>query len=196
MKILRNILLLSTALAGTALIAQDYAPAPTVTSTPPPPAPAAAPEPVQVDGLIHVQQLPTPAQLTRDAEAEGMAITRMDQLSDRIIVTYRYASGNTRTFAYTATLPTNPNHEIAQEAPPPARSLEQSYTVIYTEPAPVYYYPRYVRSYDSYWPRSTFSFGIGFGRNYGTYGHHGHYGRPRYSPHHGHHHRGRGDWRR
>jgi hypothetical protein len=193
MKILRH-LFLSTALAGTALVAQDNAP--TVTNPPPPPVAAPAPEPVQVDGLIHVQQLPTPAQLTRDADAEGMAITRMDQFSDRIVVTYRYASGNTRTFAYTMTLPTDPEKQIAAAPaaqPPP---LERSYTVVYTEPAPVYYSPRYVRSYDPYYYGPSLSIGLGFGRGFSTYGHGGYYGRSRYSPHHGHHHRGRGDWRR
>jgi hypothetical protein len=194
MKFLRHILFLSTALAGAALVAQDNPPAAASPNTPPPPPPAAAPEPVQVDGLIHVQQLPTAAQLTRDADAEGMTITRMDQLSDRIIVTYRYASGNTRTFAYTTTLPTDPDKEIAR-TPVPAPAPAPSYTVVYTEPAPVYYYPRYVRSYDPYWPRSSVSIGIGFGRSFGTYGHSGLYGRPHYYHHH-HHHRGRGDWRR
>jgi hypothetical protein len=181
MKTLRHLLSLSAALAGTALIAQDAPPPPTVTAAPPPAAPA--PE-IPVDGLIHVQQLPTTAQLTRDAEAEGMAITRMEQKEDRIIVTYRYASGNTRTFAYTTTLPEDPDTEVG--APPPARPAPvpaPNYTVIYTEPAPVYY-PRYVRPYDPYyWPSSSFSLGIGIGRNWGSYGHPGYYGRPRYYGH-------------
>ena len=204
MKFLRPLLFVSAALAGTALVAQNNAPAPTVTNTPPPPPPQAATPtttPVQVDGLIHVQEMPTSAQLTRDAEAEGMTITRMEQLSDRTIVTYRYASGNTRTFAYTQTLPTDPDKEIAAPTQTVIGSSQPSYTVVYTEPAPVYYYPRYVRSYDPYYygPRTSLSIGLGFGRSFGTYGHSGFYGRHHYSPryyHNHHHHRGRGDWRR
>lgn len=195
MKTLRTLLFACGAISGAALFAQEGAP-PSTMSTPPPPAPTAAPapEPAPVDGLIHVQKLPTTAQLTSDAEAEGMTITRMEQLTDRIVVTYRYPSGNTRTFAYTTTLPTDPDKEVIGAAPPaPAPAPAPSYTVIYTEPAPVYYYPRYVRTYDPYWPSTTFSFG--FGRSFGTYGHYGYYGRPHHYPrhhrHHGHHH-----WRR
>lgn len=193
MKTLRNFLLACGAISGAALLAQESAPtSPPSTPPPPPPAAASVSESVPVDGLIHVQKLPTPAQITSDAEAEGMTVTRMEQLADRIVVTYRYASGNTRTFAYTTTLPTDPDKEVAGVAPPPAAPAP-SYTVIYTEPAPVYYYPRYVRTYDPYWPATTFSFG--FGRSFGTFGHSGYYGRPypyhRHYRHHGHHH-----WRR
>lgn len=162
------------------------------------PVPALSPSNGQVDGLIHVQQLPTTAQLTNDAEAENMTITRMEQSADRIIVTYRYASGNTRTFAYTTVLPVDPDSQTAPPrtvtAPPPERSPR--YTVIYTEPEPVYYYPRYTTRYYDPWP--TFSLGLGFGRSYGSYGGFGYHHRPHYyggyrGGHHygGHHHGGR-----
>jgi len=186
MKNLTRLLALVGAVSGAALFAQDNGSAPTVSSTPPPPPPASAAAPAPqtpVDGLIHVQKLPSPAQITADAEAEGMTVTRMDQESDRIIVTYRYASGNTRTFAYTTVLPTNPDNEIGAStvtsAPPPPAP---NYSVIYTEPAPVYYYPRYVSPYyDSYWPRTSLSIGLGFGRGFGGY-----YGPSRYYGSHGH----------
>lgn len=195
MKTFRPLLLACGALAGTALFAQEA-----VTVTTPPPAPpalspsngpapasaAAAPESVPVDGLIHVQQLPSPAQLTKDAEAEGMVITRMEQSTDRIVVTYRYASGNTRTFAYTTVLPVDPDSEIA-----PPRVEASAPTVIYREAPRVIYdsYPRYVTRYYDPWP--TFSLGLGFGRGFG-YGSHGYYSRPRYyGGYHGGHHGGR-----
>lgn len=162
-------------LAGAHLFAQEGA---SMATPPPPPPPSAgasgesdrptapAPEPVRVDGLIHVQQLPSTAQLTKDAEAEGMSITRMEQSADRIVVTYRYASGNERTFAYTTVLPENPDAQV--DAPPAMPAPESPrYTVIYREPAPVYYYPRYY--YDPYPFRSSFSIGLGFG-NFGHYG--------------------------
>ncbi len=193
MKTLPRLLVLVSAVAGTALFAQDNAPAPTVTSAPPPPAPSAASAsaPAQVDGLIHVQKLPTTAQLTADAEAEGMSVTHMEQFPDRILVTYRYASGNTRTFAYTTTLPENP--ETATSSAPvamPSTAPAPNYTVIYSEPAPVYYGPRYVPAYDPYWPTTSVSIGLGFGRSFGGYGR-GYYGPPRYyaPPY-------RGHWRR
>jgi hypothetical protein len=136
-----------------------------------------------VDGLIHVQKLPTPAQITADAEAEGMSVTRMEQQSDRIIVSYRYASGNTRTFAYTTVLPSNPETEIGAStvtsAPPPP---SPNYTVIYSEPAPVYYYPRSYY-YNPYWPTTSFSLGLGFGRSYGGYGRYGYGPRSSYRGH-------------
>ncbi|HEX7632631.1 MAG TPA: hypothetical protein VF388_10890 [Lacunisphaera sp.] len=171
MKTITRLFAVLTAVTGSALLAQDSTPAPTVTSTPPPA--AAAPQPIRVDGLIQVQKLPTPAQITADAEAEHMSVTRIEQQSDRIIVTYRYASGNTRTFAYTTVLPTNPETEIPATtvvtASPPA---SPSYTVVYAEPAPYYYYPRYY--YDPYWPSTSLSIGLDFG--FGRYGHGG-YGR-------------------
>jgi hypothetical protein len=196
MKNLPRLLVVFAAVAGTALVAQDNAPAPTVTSAPPPPPPTSAPVQTPVDGLIYVQKLPSAAQLTADAEAEGMTVTRMEQLADRTIVTYRYASGNSRTFAYTTTLPEDPDTVIgtAPAAPHVSTAPAPSYTVVYSEPAPVYYYPRY---YDPYWPRSSVSIGLGFGRSFGNYGY-GYHGSPRYygnhrhySPSHGSHH-----WRR
>src|SRR4051812_8280061 len=177
MKTLPRLLVLCSVVTGTALLAQDYAPAPTVTANPPPSTPVAAPASTPVDGLIHVQKLPTSAQLTADAEAEGMTVTRMDQYSDRIIVTYRYASGNTRTFAYTTTLPENPE-TTTNSAPATTVSTAPApnYTVVYSEPAPVYYYPRY--SYDPYWPSTSLAIGLGFGfgRGYGYYGPSHYYG--------------------
>lgn len=198
MKNLPRLLVVLSAVAGTALLAQEGAPPPTVKSSPPPPAPtAAAPEQSQtpVDGLIYVQKLPSSAQLTADAEAEGMVVTRMEQFSDRVIVTYRYSSGNTRTFAYTTVLPESGDTTVgsAPSAPP---TPAPNYTVVYTEPAPVYYYPRYTtRYYDPYWPSTSLSIGLGFGRTWGSWGGYGHYGySPRYYGHYGHSYRGH--WRR
>lgn len=196
--ITRALILLTATAAGTALFGQENSPPPIVTSAPPPAA-APAPEPIPVDGLIHVQQLPTTAQLARDADAEGMSITRMDQLADRIVVTYRYASGNQRTFAYTTTLPSDPDSEVAVAPSTPAPAPAPNYTVVYTEPAPVYYSPRYVRTYDPYYYGPSVSIGLGFGRGFSTYGHSGYYGRSRYygpSYNHGHRSHGRGDGRR
>jgi hypothetical protein len=183
MKTIPRLLVLFSAMAAAALFAQNDAPAPTVTANPPPPPPSSARESTPVDGLIHVQKLPTTAQLTADAEAEGMSVMRMQQLPDRIIVTYRYASGNTRTFAYTTTLPEDP--ETATNNAPaaaPVASSSPNYTVIYSEPAPVYYSPRYVPAYDPYWPTTSVSIGLGFGRTFGFggYGGRGYYGPSRY----------------
>ncbi len=141
-----------------------------------------------VDGLVVVEKLPTSAQLLSDAEAENLTITRMQQASDRMVVTYQYPSGRTRTFAYTTTLPMDPETEVAVIPPMPAPA--PTYRVIYSEPAPVYRsYPRYAPRYydDPFGP--SLSIGLGFGRSYGGYGYgysggHDYY---RYSGHHGHH---------
>lgn len=181
-------LLLVSALATSAASAQDN-PAVAPAATPP------AVAPVKIEGFVYVEKLPTPTQLMADAEAEHLTITRMDQTAGRIVVVYRYPDGHARTFAFTTVEPTGP-------APGPVAMSQATYqvvsappaqnTVIYTEPAPVYYYGSpdyYGRHYDPAWDFwAPLSIGVGIGWGFG--GHEEHEWHGGFEGHEGHHEHG------
>ena len=193
MKILNlSAVLLAAAVSGTAVFAQTDAvasAAPAAGVTPAPPAPA----PVAVNGIVYVEKLPTPTQLTAEAEAEHLTITRMDQSASRVVAVYQYPDGRTRAFAYTTVPPTS-NDQVVTAAPantstatytmvaPPSAP---STTVVYAQPAPsVVYYdtPGYVRYYDPAWDFwAPLAIGVGLGCGFGGHGYyhggfHGHGG--------------------
>jgi hypothetical protein len=163
-------ILLAVAVLGTTALAQDN-------STPAPAAQASA-APTVINGFVYVAKLPTPTQLLKDAEAEGLTIARMDQSADRIVVVYQYPDGRTRTFAYTpaAALGSAPMIQAAPlttanatytvvSAPPPTT------TIVYVDPSPVYYSTRYYRSYDPAWDFwAPLTLGVGLG--WASGGHH------------------------
>ncbi len=163
--------LLVAALTGLPALAQEMTPAPAPVA-PPPAAPAARP---MVDGLVYVAQLPTPAQLMKEAAAEGITISRLEQTAGRILVTYQYANGTTRIYAYLplaadGTVPAGTPALVASTTTPPA--------VVYAEPERVYYYPpRYARYYDPAWDFwAPLAIGVGLGWGFGDHGHfHGGY---------------------
>jgi hypothetical protein len=173
--------LVAAAFAGTAAIAQT-SPA---TAAPSPAGVSAAPQnaaPVAINGFVYVDKLPTPTQLTSEAEAEHLTITRMDQSANRIVVVYQYPDGRTRTFAYSTVAPTGNDQVVTAApantatatytmvAPPPAPTT----TVVYAQPAPsVVYYdsPRYVRCYDPAWDFwAPLAIGVGLGWGFGGHG--------------------------
>jgi hypothetical protein len=174
-------ILLAVAVLGTTTLAQDN-------STPVPAAQASA-APTVINGFVYVAKLPTPTQLLKDAEAEGLTIGRMDQSADRIVVVYQYPDGRTRTFAYTpaaaqgsapvvqaAPLATaNATYTVVSAPPPPPTT-----TVVYVDPSPVYYSTRYYRSYDpawDFWAPLSLGIGLGWvsGGQHSWYGHGGHH---------------------
>ncbi|WP_438483101.1 hypothetical protein [Oleiharenicola lentus] len=141
--------------------------------------------PTPIDGYVYVDALPTPTQLSDEADREGLIIKRMERSPGRIVVVYEYSDGRTRAFAYSTTSldtvarPTTPSPTVVY------RDAEPRTTVIYTEPERVIYYerPTYIRSYEpvrDFWAPVSIGVGLGFG-----FGHH-------------HHHHGgfRGGWRR
>ena len=157
-------ILVAAAVSGAALFAQTVPSAPSSTATP-----------ARIDGNVFVAQLPTPAQLMKDAEAEGVTVDRIEQTDARVLATYKYANGSTRTYAYQllsaagdVPAPTSNIASISNAAPPAA--------VVYSEPQRVYYYddsPRYVRYYDDpwdFWGPVALGVGLGF-----TFSDHGHY---------------------
>ena len=151
--------LLAAGISGPLALAQDnVAPAPA--------APSVA-EPAVIDHVVYLARLPSPAELMKSAETQGTPIARIDQTSDRILVVYQYAGGRTVTFAYTllsaagsVPAPAGQPASTATYTTAPAPTA----TVVYAQPDPVYYSPRYVRYYDPAWDFwAPFAVGVGFG---------------------------------
>ena len=141
--------LAGSALAQTATIATSAPAAPAV-------APAAALVPNQT---VYGQRLPSPAELTNIAAAQGLAVERIEQTASQVTVVYRYATGQTNTVAYLLL----PNAAAASSAV--ATTTTPAPAVVYYEAAPrtVYYdsYPGYY-AYPGYWYPPV-SIGLGFG---------------------------------
>jgi len=110
--------LLALAVSGSMALAQDTsAPAPAAMTIAQPTSPA----PAVINGYVYVAKLPTPTQLLKDAEAEGLTIARMEQSADRMIVVYQYPNGSTRTFAYTPAAAQGSTSTV--QAPPLATAM-------------------------------------------------------------------------
>ncbi|HEY4300844.1 MAG TPA: hypothetical protein VGM73_08230 [Candidatus Didemnitutus sp.] len=128
-----------------------------------------------VDHVIYLAHLPAPAELVQGATAQNAKIDRMDQSSDRVVVTYSYANGRSVTFAYTLLSSIGAQEPMAlstssQPAPMPVQSsatyvAPQPSTVVYTSP-PVYYPPAYSSYYDpvwDFWAPVAIGVGLGWG---------------------------------
>ncbi len=151
--------------------------APAITETPHP------------DRIIYSGQLPSVAQLTQTAKAQGLTVASITQTASEVAVTYRLQDNSTRTVSYQL-LPTNADGTAAVEPPPGNVAVAVTpapvQVVEVTEPAPTvvyryrYYDPFYYDPF--YWgPRAPVSVQLGFG--FGGHRHGGYYG--------GHHHHGR-----
>lgn len=169
--------------AGTSAFAQAPQAAPAD------PAPIVAETPVRADRVVYAGQLPSVAQLTQTAKAQGLTVASITQTANEIAVTYRLQDNSTRTVSYQL-LPTNADGTAAVEPPPgnvavavtPVPAPVQVVEV--AEPAPTvvyrYYDPFYYDPF--YWgPRAPVSVHLGFGfsshRHGGYYGGHHHHGR-------------------
>jgi hypothetical protein len=145
--------------------APTQAPAPqTVASTPQAVAQPtqSAPAPSQI---IYSPRLPSAAELTSVAAAQGQTVQQITQTANQVTAIYRNTNGELTTVAYQL-LPTSgaPTMTVAVPSPAP--------TIIYEEvPRTVYY-----RSYDPYWPSyyPPVSLSLGFGYYRGGWGG-GHY---------------------
>lgn len=140
------------------------------------------------DRIVYSGQLPSVAQLTQTARAQGLTIAAITQTAAEIAVTYRLQDNSTRTVSYQL-LPTNddgtavvepaPATVVTTPAPEPVQVVEEA------EPAPtVVYRYRYYDPYDYdpfYWSPAPVSVHLGFGFG-------GHY---RYGGGHCHHRHGR-----
>lgn len=142
-------------------------------------APAETPAPfvteaVRPDRLVYSPQLPSVAQLTQAAQAQGLTIANITQTAAEIAVTYRLQDGSTRTVSYQP-LPTNADGAVAV-APAPVQVVE----VPPPAPTVVYRYRYYDPFFDDpfYWGRPapvSLHLGFGFGGHYGPHHHHGHF---------------------
>ena len=165
--------------AANPTIAQPASPAPVVVTTSSPAPEASAPTVVQapantaptnVTQIVYTPQLPSAAEITSAATAQGLTVERIVQTQNQVVAFYRNASGQTSNVAYqsllpagTAAAPAATPHVVVTSPPP---------TVVY-QPAPprvVYYdYPSYYYSRPWY-PPVSFSFGLGYHRGYHHHG--------------------------
>jgi hypothetical protein len=148
-----------------------------------------ASEPAVINRVVYLAKLPSPAELMKGAEVQGIRISRIDQAADRIVVAYEYSGGRTVTFAYTL-LSAVADSPVPVAGPGPAPA--SAGTVVYSQPAPatqvvyaqpptVYYSsPRYVSYYDpawDFWGPLALGVGIGWiGHGGGWHGGHGWHG--------------------
>lgn len=146
--------------------------------------PAVAEAQVRPDRIVYSGQLPSVAQLTQTAQAQGLTIATITQTASEIAVTYRLQDNSTRTVSYQL-LPTNADGTAAVEPPPgnvpvtvtPAPAPVQVVEVVEPPPTVVYRY-RYADPYyydPFYWGPAPVSVHLGFGFG-GGYRHGGYYG--------------------
>jgi hypothetical protein len=130
-------------------------------------APAALPTP---NAIVYVQQLPTPAELSKNAAAQGMKVEQISQTANQITIVYRLADGRTNTVAYQPLAAVDSTAVLNQTVATPATPAP---AVVYTTAAPVYdpYYDYY--PYWGWWPPVAVSLGFGFHDGWGGGFHHG-----------------------
>jgi hypothetical protein len=152
--------------------APTQAPAPQAVVATSAPAPQTVAQPTQEapapSQIIYSPRLPSAAELTSVATAQGQTVQQITQTSNQVTAIYRNSNGALTTVAYQL-LPTSGTQPttIAVASPAP--------TVIYEEaPRTVYY-----RSYDPYWPSyyPPVSLSLGFGYYHGGWGGHYHHWR-------------------
>jgi hypothetical protein len=125
----------------------------------------AAPAPSQV---IYSPRLPTAAELTSIATAQGLSVQQITETSAQITAVYKNNAGTLTTIAYqllpTGNVPATAAAVVAPSAPP---------TVVYeTSPRVVYYRSYDPYYYDPFWPRyyPPVSLSLGFGYYRGGWG--------------------------
>lgn len=131
------------------------------------------------NSIIYIPRLPTPAELSGAAAAQGLTIAKMEQTSDHITVVYQYANGQMNTVSYQLLSSSGATPApVVSAAPAPTAVVPASSTVVYT--APAYYYDPYDYGYGWGWPwYAPVAVSLGFGYHYGHfYGGHfgGHFG--------------------
>lgn len=124
--------------------------------------------------IVYTPRLPTAAELTSAASAQGLGVERIEQSATQMVAVYKMANGQTNTVAYqtlppagtsapamTVATPTAPAPVYTVTAPPPA--------VVYEQPAPrvVYYYDDPFYAPRVWYPPVSVSLGFGFGHVHG-----------------------------
>lgn len=112
--------------------------------------------------FVYTPRLPSAAELTNVAAAQGLAIDKIVQTESQMTVVYRSSNGQTNTVAYMLL----PAAGAASTSSTTVVAANPAPRVVYTEAAPVYYYdPFYYPSYYAgpwYGPVSV-NVGWGFG---------------------------------
>ncbi len=152
------VLIFAAGLLGTSLAAEPE-------STASPAAPAPTP-----DRTIFAPRLPSPAELTDIAAAQGQSIERIELTASQVSVTTKAADGRTTTVLYQ--LLSTAGNAPARVAKAPRATVTS--VVVEDEPE-VVYVPRYrYYSYDpvwDYWPPLALGIGLGWTFHGGSYGH-------------------------
>jgi hypothetical protein len=175
--------------SAAAPVAQPSSPAPAVSPTATGsdrsapvvvPSSSAVATPTSATQIVYAPKLPTAAELTNAASAQGYTVERIVQTATQVIAFYRNASGQPVTVAYqslppsgTVPTPTAAPAPVVVTSPPPTIVYETAPRVIYYD-YPVYpaYYPYYPRVW---YPPVSFSFGFGYHSFHGG-GYRGHHG--------------------
>ena len=132
---------------------------------PPAAASPAAPLPAP-DQVIYIPRLPSPAEVTSAAVAQGLKIEKIAETAGQITVVYQRSDGQISTVAYQL-LPAAGTPSTATAAT--ATVVAAQPAVVYASPAPAYYYDPYF--YDP-WPwfgGVFFDVGVGHGFHHGGF---------------------------
>jgi len=182
--IIATVAFTTTLLAGGAF-AQSTEPTTKPAASPAAPAAAAmapaSPMPTP-NSIIYIPRLPTPAELSSAASAQGLAIAKMEVTGDHITVVYQNANGQTNTVSYQLLSSAGMAAAPAATAAAPTAVVPATTTVVYGQPG-YYYDPFY---YGWGWPwYGPVAVSLGFSYHYGHfYGGHwgghggGHFGGP------------------
>ena len=140
---------------------------------------AAVPAPSRI---IYAPRLPSPAELTNVAAAQGISVEKIDQTAAQITVTYNLASGQLNTVAYQLLPSAGSPGQTAVVANTVAVPSSPAPTVVYTQAAPTvvytqadpyasYYYAGdpYYSPWGLYGPLAL-GIGLGFGFHGGYHG--------------------------
>ncbi len=156
------VLIFAAGLLGTALAAESETAASPAAPAPPP------------DRTIFAPRLPSPAELTDIAAAQGQSIERIEQTASQVTITTKTSDGRTTTVLYQ--LLSTAASAPARVATAPRATVTS--VVVQNDDPEVVYVPRYrYYSYDpvwDYWPPLALGIGLGWSFH-GGYGH-GHYG--------------------
>ena len=170
-----KIVSLSSVLAATLLVSSAFAPNSLLASAysvpvPITPAPGFAPatNPASTPNqTVYMSRLPSAAELSNTATAQGITVERIEQSPTQIVAVYRYSNGQSNTVTYQTLPPSTSSTIVTPTSPPPV--------VVYNSAPRVVYY----RGYDPFWypPISVrVGFGYGYGGGYGCYGGYGYRG--------------------
>jgi hypothetical protein len=159
--------ILTASLLAVGVSAQtSTATSPQVATPSPLPVTNPAPAPVQPNRIIYAPQLPSPAELTSAAAAQGVLIEKIDQSASQVAVTYKDASGQTSVVSYQ--LLSAAGTTAPAPAPAPVSVVASRPVVVYPSAPRVIYYDTYEPAYyPRYYAYPPVSLHLGFGYYHG-----------------------------